>query len=126
METGIHIEGRPEWTFVKIHTHGAEDCDMDTLLGPAMDEAYRYLESRYNDGSEWKLHYVSAREMYNIAKAAEAGDGEAMFLLSQSYAYGLGTRPALDAAQTWMVKAAEAGYPDAAQVLKLNNAGTEG
>ena len=49
-----------------------------------------------------------------------------MFLLSQSYAYGLGTRPALDAAQTWMVKAAEAGYPEAAQVLKLNNAGTEG
>ncbi len=31
----------------------------------------------------------------------------------------MGTRPALDAAQTWMVKAAEAGYPEAAQVLKL-------
>jgi TPR repeat protein len=61
-----------------------------------------------------------------LKKAAEAGDAEAMFLLSQSYAYGLGTRPALDAAQTWMAKAAEAGYPAATQVLKLNNAGTEG
>ncbi|WP_235882880.1 tetratricopeptide repeat protein [Rhizobium rhizophilum] len=61
-----------------------------------------------------------------LKKAAEAGDAEAMFLLSQSYAYGLGTRPALDAAQAWMAKAAEAGYPAAAQVLKLNNAGTEG
>ncbi|WP_165967308.1 right-handed parallel beta-helix repeat-containing protein [Luteimonas aestuarii] len=74
VKTGIHVQGRPEWTFVKIHTHGAEDCDMDTLLGKAMDEAYAYLESKYNDGTQWKLHYVSAREMYNIAKAAEAGE----------------------------------------------------
>ena len=73
VETGIHVEGRPEWIFVKIHTHGAEDQDMDALLGKAMDEAYDHLESRYNDGSHWKLHYVSAREAYNIAKAAEAG-----------------------------------------------------
>jgi hypothetical protein len=32
-----------------------------------------YLESAYNDGRDYVLHYVSAREMYNIAKAAEAG-----------------------------------------------------
>ncbi|MEN1957275.1 right-handed parallel beta-helix repeat-containing protein [Luteimonas changyuni] len=73
VQTGIHVEGRPEWTFVKIHTHGAEDCDMDTLLGAPMDQAYDYLESRYNDGQKWKLHYVSAREMYNIVRAAEDG-----------------------------------------------------
>jgi hypothetical protein len=77
VRTGIHVEGRPEWIFVKIHTHGAEDMDMDALLGKAMDEAHTYLETRYNDGREWKLHYVSAREAYNIAKAAEAGlDGD--------------------------------------------------
>jgi len=73
VETGIHVEGRPEWIFVKIHTHGAEDEDMEALLGKAMDEAYGHLESKYNDGRDWKLHYVSAREAYNIAKAAEAG-----------------------------------------------------
>jgi hypothetical protein len=33
-----------------------------------------YLESKYNDGENYVLHYVSAREMYNIAKAAEAGE----------------------------------------------------
>ena len=74
VETGIHVEGRPEWTFVKIHTHGTEEEDIDTLLGRAMHQAYGYLEERYNDGTDWKLHYVSAREMYNIAKAAEAGE----------------------------------------------------
>lgn len=73
VQTGIHVEGRPEWTFVKVHTHGVEERDIDTLLGQPMREAFEYLQSRYNDGREWKLHYVSAREMYNIAKAAEAG-----------------------------------------------------
>jgi hypothetical protein len=34
---------------------------------------HTYLEQRYNDGSDYVLHYVTAREMYNIAKAAEAG-----------------------------------------------------
>ena len=33
----------------------------------------RYLDERYNDGKKFKLHYVTAREMYNIVKAAEAG-----------------------------------------------------
>ena len=73
VRTGIHVEGRPEWIFVKIHTHGTQERDMDTLLGAPMDRAFSHLEKRYNDGKQWKLHYVSAREMYNIAKAAEAG-----------------------------------------------------
>ena len=74
--TGIHVEGRPEWIFVKIHTHGTQECDLDTLLGASMDTAFTHLEKHYNDGKTWKLHYVSAREMYNIIKAAEAGLAE--------------------------------------------------
>jgi hypothetical protein len=70
---GIHVEGRPEWVVVKIHTHGTQEPDMPTLLGKPMDEAFTYLETKYNDGVNWKLHYVSARETYNIIKAAEAG-----------------------------------------------------
>jgi len=73
VETGIHVEGRPEWIFVKVHTHGTQERDTDTLLGAPMRQAFEHLQSRYNDGRDWKLHYVSAREMYNIAKAAERG-----------------------------------------------------
>ncbi len=73
VETGIHVEGKPEWIFIKIHTHGTQDHDLDTLLGSSMRKAYEYMQKTYNDGKEWKLHYVSAREMYNIIKAAEAG-----------------------------------------------------
>ena len=73
VRTGVHVQGRPEWVFVKIHTHGTQEADMDTLLGPKMDAMHAYLEATYNDGSHFVLHYVSAREAYNIAKAAEAG-----------------------------------------------------
>lgn len=73
IKTGIHVKGRPEWIFVKIHTHGTQEADMDTLLGAPVDRMFSYLETAYNDGERHVLHYVSAREMYNIVKAAEAG-----------------------------------------------------
>jgi hypothetical protein len=73
VRTGVHVEGRPEWVFIKIHTHGTQEGDMDTLLGKPVDDMHAYLESAYNDGERHVLHYVTAREMYNIAKAAEAG-----------------------------------------------------
>lgn len=73
VDTGIHVEGRPEWVFVKIHTHGTQERDMDTLLGAPMRAAFEHLQRRYNDGVNWKLHYVSAREAYNIIRAAESG-----------------------------------------------------
>ncbi len=72
VETGIHVKGKPEWVFVKIHAHGAGEQDMDVLLGQPMDEMFSYLEKKYGDNQHFFLHYVSAREMYNIAKAAEA------------------------------------------------------
>ena len=74
MDTGIHVSGKPEWLFVKIHTHGTQEQDMDTLLGQPFHDMCQYLEDKYNDGENYVLHYVSAREMYNIAKAAEAGE----------------------------------------------------
>lgn len=73
VETGIHVEGRPDWIFIKIHTHGTQERDMDTLLGDPMHAMHDHLEKVYNDGRNYLLHYVTAREMYNIIRAAEAG-----------------------------------------------------
>ena len=70
----IHVEGRPEWTFVKVHTHGAPEKNSASLLGPAGQRLHQYLAARYNDGRNWILHYVTAREMYNIAVAAMEGE----------------------------------------------------
>ena len=77
VRTGIHVEGRPEWVFVKVHTHGTQERDMDTLLGAPTEAMHAHLERVYNDGRNYVLHYVTAREAYNIVKAAEAGlDGD--------------------------------------------------
>lgn len=73
VRTGIHVQGRPEWVFVKVHTHGTQERDMDTLLGAEMDAMHAHLETAFNDGEKYVLHYVTAREMVNIIKAAEAG-----------------------------------------------------
>ena len=74
VDAGIHVKNKPQWRFVKIHTHGTQESSMDTLLGEPVDSMFSYLEDKYNDGDKFVLHYVSAREMYNIAVAAESGE----------------------------------------------------
>ena len=69
----IHVQGRPEWVFVKTYTHGAHEAGAATLLGEPTRRMHQTLTSDFNDGIFWKLHYVSAREMYNIAMAAIDG-----------------------------------------------------
>jgi hypothetical protein len=70
----ISVRGRPDWIFIKTHTHGAREDNASALLGAPMESLFKYLEARYNDGVNFKLHYASAREMYNMIKAAEAGE----------------------------------------------------
>jgi hypothetical protein len=69
----IHVQGRPEWIFIKVHTHGTQDRDIAALLGAPVEAMFNHLEQRYNNGSTHVLHYVNSREMFNIIKAAEAG-----------------------------------------------------
>ncbi len=73
VDQNITIEGRPEWTFVKIHTHGAPEKQAASLLGDGGRMLHEELTTRYNDGVKWKLHYLTAREMFNIASAAMDG-----------------------------------------------------
>ncbi|MDE2028043.1 MAG: hypothetical protein KGK03_06655 [Candidatus Omnitrophica bacterium] len=74
IKQGIAVAGRPDWIFVKVHTHGAPEKNAGVLLGEPCHAMYSYLEKNYNDGERFCLHYVTAREMYNIIKAAEAGE----------------------------------------------------
>lgn len=72
VKAGIHVEGKRNWVIVKVHTHGGADAK--AVLGKQMDDAFTYMEQNYNDGKLFALHYVTARELYNIIKAVESGE----------------------------------------------------
>jgi hypothetical protein len=65
----IGVVDRPDWIFVKVHTHGCQEKNFKAVMDPGLHKALQ----RYNDGQRFKLHYVTARETYNLVKAAEAG-----------------------------------------------------
>jgi len=70
MRAGVQVQGQPQWVFVKLHTHGMQSAE--TFLGPQLGQLFSQLED-YCGKRGYRLHYVTAREAYNIVKAAEAG-----------------------------------------------------
>jgi hypothetical protein len=73
IRAGVGVAGRPGWRFVKLHTHGATEGNRAVLLGEAALAFHRALSRRAAADGGFRFHYVTAREMYNLAKAAEAG-----------------------------------------------------
>lgn len=70
----IHVPERPDWVFVKVFAHSASSPeDEEEVLGPNFESALTELERNYNDGGRYVLHYVTAREAYNLAMAAASG-----------------------------------------------------
>lgn len=78
VRANVHVPERPDWIFVKLFSHGASTKgDMESVLGADFDRSLNYLERRYNDGRSYVLHYITAREAYNLARsAAEGATGE--------------------------------------------------
>ncbi|QEH37840.1 hypothetical protein OJF2_64320 [Aquisphaera giovannonii] len=73
LKAGVQVPGRPDWFFVKLHTHGAPECNQRVLLGEAMVRFHRSLADLSRRDSKFHFHYVTAREMCNLVRAAEAG-----------------------------------------------------
>ncbi len=73
VDAAIAVRGQPNWLFVKVHTHGAPERNAATLLGAEMRAFHQAIGQSYNDGERFRLHYVTARELANIIKAAESG-----------------------------------------------------
>jgi hypothetical protein len=65
----IVVKGRPEWRFIKLHCHGMAPWDEPMLLGSAMSSFLRDFTEAIR-ASSIGLHFVTARELVNIALAA--------------------------------------------------------
>lgn len=78
ISTAVGVVEWPRWIFVKVHTHGAQERNMDLLLGDETLAMHEYLLSRYNDGERYVLHYVTAWEMFQCVRALEMNDSEAI------------------------------------------------
>lgn len=74
VKQGIRVQGGPPWIFVKLHTHGGIPRNYNMLLGDPMARFLEDLQARQTKRDGFHLHYVTAREMANIALAAEAGE----------------------------------------------------
>ena len=70
IDANIHVQGRPEWVFVKVYTHGC--MSLDIVKDGHLDAMLNDLAS-ICDRRKIKLHYMTARECYNVVKAAEQG-----------------------------------------------------
>lgn len=67
----IHVRGRPEWTFVKLHSHGAPEQNARVMLGAPIEDLHSALLELSR--GRWRIHYVTAREMFNVVLAAMDG-----------------------------------------------------
>ena len=73
LQARVQTPARPDWFFVKLHAHGAPEYDQEALLGAPMVQFHEDLAKRARDNPKFHYHYVTAREMVNLIKAAQAG-----------------------------------------------------
>jgi len=68
-QAAITVQGRPDWLFMKLHCHGIDPFHEGAMLGSSMRGFLRELTEAARAGGD-QPHFVTAREMVNIALAA--------------------------------------------------------
>lgn len=69
----VCVQGRPEWRFVKLHTHGAKEANADVLLGEPMRAFHEGLARLRAQRPALSYYYVTAWEMACLVEQAREG-----------------------------------------------------
>lgn len=70
------LQGAEKHLFIKLHTHGAEDPTLQSLLGGDLEFMWSELARQYRDAPGITLRYVSAWEMYSIIRDLAQAPGK--------------------------------------------------
>jgi hypothetical protein len=73
LQAGVGVAGRPDWVFIKLHTHGAKEDNASMLLGEPMKRFHQALADRAAQDEKFRYYYVTAREMADLVDQAESG-----------------------------------------------------
>jgi hypothetical protein len=68
-QANVHVAGRPDWIFIKLHCHAMDPTQQEAVVGRTFRQ---FLQELVCGASERKetLHFVTARELTNILLAA--------------------------------------------------------
>jgi len=70
---GIGVKNRPEWVFIKLYSHGFFEWDQDLMIGEQMKRFMLDVMEFGDRTGEYKVHFASAREAFNMVAAAVDG-----------------------------------------------------
>jgi hypothetical protein len=70
---GIGVKGRPDWVFIKLYSHGFFETDQDAMMGEQMKRFMGEVMERAERTGQFKIHFASAREAFNMVVAAVDG-----------------------------------------------------
>ena len=68
---GVTVKGCADWRFIKLHTHGAQEANMEMLLGEPMRDFHNGLRQLAEAHAAFKYYYVTAREMAGLVHQIE-------------------------------------------------------
>jgi hypothetical protein len=69
----IEVRGRPEWVFIKLYCHGFFPFDQPMSIGEPILRSLGEILEYSNRTGEYKVHFTTAREAFNIVMAAVDG-----------------------------------------------------
>jgi hypothetical protein len=73
---GVSVQGRPDWVFIKLHTHGSIECNTALFLDGTWRSFHQQLAQRCQSDRQLRYYYVTAHELAGLVHQAEQGISE--------------------------------------------------